>query len=188
MSTSDRTVCDQTKALYISHNDWLVGWLRQRVGCVETAADLAQDTFVRLLNKPRPVKYVKQGDTRARAYLGTIARGLCIDHWRRRDVEQAWLEALAANPEAVEPSPEQRLLVIEALLAFNAMLRQLPQQVADAFIMSQVEGLTYKEIATQLKVSERTVKKYMARAVLHCALTMSAPASQTQAMQGGSDD
>lgn len=170
MPPSDGAVCEHTEALYFSHHSWLVAWLHQRLGCVETAADLAQDTFVRLLRRPRPVRYAKQGDTRARAYLGTIARGLCIDHWRRRDVEQAWLEALAAQPEAVEPSPEQRLLIIETLLAFNAMLRQLPERVANTFILSQVEGLTYKEISDQLQVSERTIKKYMVRAVLHCAL------------------
>ena len=170
MPSADSGVCDQTEALYLSHHPWLVRWLQRRLGCVDTAADLAQDTFVRLLRRPRSVRYSKGSDNRARAYLGTIANGLCIDHWRRRDVERALLEALAARPQAEEPAPEHRLLVIEALLAFDAMLRQLPDRVADAFILSQVEGLTYREIGGRLGVSERMVKKYMARAVLHCAM------------------
>ena len=172
MPPDNDAVFDRTEALYLSHHPWLVSWLKQRLGCVDTAADLAQDTFVRLLKKPRQIKYTDEGDTRARAYLSTIAKGLCVDHWRRRDVEQAWLEALAAQPERVEPSPEQRLLVIEAILAFNTMLRQLPERVADAFILSQVLGLTYKEVSARLQVSERTIIKYMSRAVLHCALYM----------------
>ena len=174
MPSAESTVCDQTEALYVSHHAWLVRWLQRKLGCVETAADLAQDTFVRLLRKSCPARYPNGSDNRMRAYLGTIANGLCIDHWRRRDIERALLEALAARPQAEEPAPEQRLLVIEALSEFDALLRQLPERVADAFILSQVEGLTYRQIGGRLGVSERMVKKYMARAVLHCA-TMASP-------------
>ncbi|WP_277422996.1 sigma factor, partial [Pseudomonas viridiflava] len=36
-------------ALYHDHHRWLNGWLRQRTDCPHNAADLAQDTFVRVL-------------------------------------------------------------------------------------------------------------------------------------------
>lgn len=36
--------------------------------------------------------------------------------------------------------------------------------------MAQVHGMTYKEIGAELGVSDRMVKKYMAQAMLHCAL------------------
>jgi RNA polymerase sigma-70 factor (ECF subfamily) len=160
----------QTEAIYAAHNDWLKAWLYRRLGCVDTAADLAQDTFLRLLHRPRMVQHGHHGDTRARAYLSTIANGLCIDHWRRRDIEQAWREAVAACEQPVQASEEHHLLVIDALLAFDAMLRQLPTRVADVFIMSQVEGWTYREIAQRLAVSDRTVKRDMAQAMLHCAV------------------
>lgn len=99
-----------------------------------------------------------------------MANGLCIDLWRRREVEQAWLAALAAHPEAAEPSPEHRAIVIETLCEVGAMLSRLPAKAASAFIFAQVHGMRYHEIAARLGVSERMVKKYMARAMLHCAL------------------
>ena len=111
-----------------------------------------------------------EGAPQARQYLRTMANGLCIDLWRRREVEQAWLDALAAHPEAVAPSAEERAIVIETLCGIDAMLRQLPEKVATAFVLSQLHGLRYREIAVQLQVSERMVKKYMARAMLHCVL------------------
>ena len=47
------TVGDQAReecgALYAEHHRWLLGWLRQRLGCLHDAADLAQDTFIRVL-------------------------------------------------------------------------------------------------------------------------------------------
>lgn len=154
--------------LYHHHHGWLSGWLRKRVGCHEAAAELAQDTFLRLLVKTPPLS-VKEGSG-ARRYLRTVADGLCIDMWRRKSIEQAWLETLAARPQVVEASLETRALVIETLCEIDTMLGRLPANVASAFIMSQVEGLTYKKIAEELGVSDRMVKKYMARAMLECVL------------------
>ncbi len=105
-----------------------------------------------------------------RAYLHTIAKGLLINHWRRRQIEQAYLDALALQPEPVAPSPESQALIVETLLQVDAMLAQLPAKVRSAFLMSQLQGMTYAAIAIELGVSERMVKKYMAQAMLHCLL------------------
>lgn len=152
--------------LYLDHHNWLQAWLRRRLGCAADAADLAQDAFVRLLATPKRFNSPPE----ARGYLRTMANGLCIDLWRRREVEQAWLQALACRPEAVEPSPEQRALIVETLLEIGDMLSRLSQKAASAFIMAQVDGLPYREIATQLGVSDRMIKKYIAQAMLQCAL------------------
>ncbi|VFR36487.1 RNA polymerase sigma-70 factor, ECF subfamily [plant metagenome] len=150
--------------LYQAHYGWLRAWLMRRLGSASDAADLAQDAFVRLLVAPRGFDS-PQG---ARAYLRTMGNGLCIDLWRRREVERAWRDTLSAQ--AVSPSPEHQAIVIETLLEVGAMLRRLPAKVADAFVMAQVEGLKYRDIAVRLGVSERMVKKYMAQALVHCAL------------------
>lgn len=160
--------------LYRDHHDWLHGLLRRRLGCSETAADLAHDAFVRLLVRPPSLA----GYRAARAYLGSVARGLCVDLWRRREVERAYLEALAARPEPVYPSAEQRALVIEILCEVDAMLRRLPPRVAEAFVLAQIHGLTYRRVAERLAVSERMVKKYMAQAMLQCALIEAGLAEQ----------
>lgn len=41
------------ETLYSEHHGWLQNWLSRRLGCPSLAADLAQDTFVRLLSHPR---------------------------------------------------------------------------------------------------------------------------------------
>lgn len=152
--------------LYREHHLWLREWLRRKLGCSETAADLAQDTFVRLLTRP----YSIENSETSRRLLSTVAKGLCIDLWRKRRIEAAWLEALSNRPELEAPSPESQLLVIEALCQVDAMLHKLPKKVASAFLLAQVDGLTYRAIAERLEVSERMVKKYMAQAMLHCLL------------------
>lgn len=152
--------------LYTDHHGWLRALLRRRLGNSFDAADLAHDAFTRLLVKPRSFDSFDG----ARAYLSTVARGLCVDLWRRREVEQAWLAALAAQPEALQCSAEQSAIVLEALGQVDAMLRSLPANVAQAFMLGMVHGMTDKEVALRLGVSDRMVRKYMARALLHCML------------------
>ncbi len=151
---------------YADHHGWLNGWLRRQLGCSQRAADLAQDTFVRVLSKDDDMAAIRE----PRAYLHTIAKGLLINHWRRRQIEQAYLDALVLQPEPVTPSPESQALIVETLLRIDAMLTQLPTRVRSAFLMSQLHGMTYAAIATELGVSERMVKKYMAQAMLHCLM------------------
>ncbi len=150
--------------LYVDHQGWLNGWLRRQLGCSQRAADLAQDTFVRVLSKDQGLDSIRE----PRAYLHIIARGLLINHWRRRQIEQAYLEAIALQPEALAPSPESQALVVETLMQVDAMLARLPEKVRRAFLLSQLHGMTYAAIAIELGVSERMVKKYMAQAMLHC--------------------
>ena len=151
-------------SLYVDHHGWLHGLLYRRLGCSETAADLAQDTYLRLLTRDQDVA----GIDRPRAYLARIAQGLLANHWRRRDIEQAYLDALRAAPEATAPSPETHHLIIDSLYRLDALLQTLPDKVRRAFLMSRLEGRRYRDIAGTLGVSERMVKKYMAQAMLHC--------------------
>ena len=149
--------------LYTGHHRWLVSWLRQRLSCSESAADLAQDPFTRILSA-RESLYV----TEAKVLLTTIARGLVIDHYRRRSLEAAFLDALALLPEPQAPSPETRLMVLETLAQIDALLDGLPAKVRRAFLLSQLDGWTYADIAAELKVSVSSVQQYMTRAYTAC--------------------
>lgn len=155
-------------SLYADHHGWLVGWLRQRLGCSQQAADFAQDTFVRVLLTERRGGL---GDLREpRYFLGTVARRVLVDSFRRRALEQAYLQALAQAPSAVELSPEERLLLLETLHAVDAMLSGLGRKVKQAFLLSQLQGLGYKEIAQRMGVSVSSVTKYVAKGAEHCLL------------------
>ncbi|MNV56621.1 putative RNA polymerase sigma factor FecI [compost metagenome] len=99
-----------------------------------------------------------------RAFLTTIAKRQIFQLWRRRDLEQAYLETLALQSEAVVPSTEERQQFIEALDAVAAALEGLPAKAQQAFLYSQLDGLTYGEIAARLGVSASMVRQYMAQA------------------------
>lgn len=165
MSTADVLEPVDIGLLYTCHNSWLRGWLRKRLNCSETAADLAQDTFLRLITSRRPVNQL--GDE-PRALLTHIAKGLVIDLWRRQDVEKAYLEAIAHLPEPQVPSTEEQVLILEALCRIEAMLRELPELTRTIFLLAQLDGLKYQQIATQLDISLPTVKRHMRTGFLAC--------------------
>lgn len=154
------------ESLYLSHQGWLQGWLRRRLGDSFDAADMAQDVFMRLLT--RQTAQSRPGLREPRAYLSTIANGLLVDHWRRRELERAWLETLAQWPEAQAPSPESRLIFLETLIAIDRMLDSLKPRVRSAFLWAQLEGLTCPQIAERLGVSLATAERYIAAALRHC--------------------
>lgn len=152
------------RQLYREHHGWLKDWLRRRLGCGEVAADLAQDTFVRVIQRRQKPEVIR----RPRAFLATIAHGIVVNHWRRQDIERAYLKALASQPEPAAVSPEEQHLILETLHEIDAALSRLPDKVCRAFLMAQLDGLTYHRIGAELGVSERMVKKYMAHAMLTC--------------------
>ena len=77
------------------------------------------------------------------------------------------LPAFCSN-EALALSPEERLQLLQTLDAIDAMLDGLPHKALGAFVLSQLDGLTYAQIAERLAISERTVKRHMALGFEHC--------------------
>ncbi len=162
---SDQAPAPTLEALYCDHHSWLVGMLRRKLGNGDSAADLAQDTFLRVLAN-RNVDAI----LRPREYLATIARGLVTDAYRRQAIERAYLETLAARPEPVAISPETRAILLETVLAIDRMLDQLGSRTREIFLLAQFEELTYAQVGARLGVSLTTVKKHMVRALTQCLL------------------
>lgn len=167
MSRSDTEVAhhEHFQALYRDHNSWLRGWLRKRLSNSADAADLAQDAFIRVL-----VARTAHSLQQPRHYLTTIARGLLIDLYRRRSVEQAYLDVLMSRPEVQAPSAETRAMILDSLLAIDRVLDGLGQRTRQIFLAVQLDGLTYEKAAERFDVSVTTVRKHLAKGLMHCLL------------------
>ena len=75
---------------------------------------------------------------------------------------------LRGLPPTLVPSPEERALVLEALQQLDELLDGLPAPVKRAFLLSQMDSLTQRQIAQQLNVTERTVSRHLTRAAEQC--------------------
>ena len=88
---SDSLTCAQPTLhdLYRDHGSWLESWLSRRLGNAWDAADLSQDTFLRVLASAQPIGQLQE----PRAYLVTLGKRLLSNFYQRRSLEKAYLEA-----------------------------------------------------------------------------------------------
>ena len=143
---------DAVHLLYRAHHGWLHNWLRAKLGDSFDAADLAQDTFVRVLRHRHELDALRE----PRAYLTTIAKRLVLNLHRRRSLERAYLDALATLPEAHAPSPEQGLLMPPI---GNTLYLMPPYVAGDAEIDRLVDGTlaSLDAVATTRTLEDRDV-------------------------------
>lgn len=158
---------DVMHSLYANHHNWLYTWIRKRLDSQYDAADLTQDTFLRVHAKQNAAT-IKE----PKAYLATIAKGLVCHFYRRRSLEQAYLELLATQPEFFVISPEHEFILLQTLEEVDRLLNGLPDQVKQVFLLSQIEGKKYQQIADEMQLSLATVKRYMKQAYVKCLILM----------------
>lgn len=165
MPASETALQRDIATLYIHHDGWLQSWLRRQLGCAHQAADLSHDTFEQLLRaKPQALPEMRE----PRAYLTTIAKRVLFNFWRRRDLEQAYLDALATCNDDTAPSAEERAAVLQALEQLDAALHHLPAKVRRVFLMNQLEDMSYGQIAAALGMPVISVRRAMAKAIAAC--------------------
>lgn len=162
----------QVRMLYCDHHGWLFAWLRRKLGCGHHAADVAQDTFVRILGSRDALLGLRE----PRAYLVTTAKRLLIDQARRELIEKAYLQelALASAQTAYAPSTEEIMETVQALMQIEAALCGLSDKARQAFLLCYLEGHTHVSAAQQLGVSSKMVQKYLIQALAHCHSALSA--------------
>ncbi|MCY1390508.1 putative RNA polymerase sigma factor FecI [compost metagenome] len=160
--SADNNHLRTVEALYSGHQGWLYARLHRKLGNALDAADLVHDTFARILASN--VGVIEE----PRAYLNRVAGGILANWCQRQALERAYLAALEHLPSPEAPSPERRYLVLETLHEIDAMLDTLPPLVKRAFLLSQIGGMKYEDIAEQIGVSLITVKRYMKQAFLQC--------------------
>ncbi|NRN28165.1 ferric citrate uptake sigma factor FecI [Photorhabdus heterorhabditis] len=153
------------ESFYGAHHGWLQNWLTRKLQSSFDADDVAQDTFLRVITNDS-LQTIRD----PKSFLCTIAKRVMIDLFRRNALEKAYLELLAQQSEALMPSPEIRQCQLETLQQIDQMIDGLSSKTRQAFLLSQLENLTYSDIAARLNVSVSSVKKYMAKATEHCLL------------------
>ena len=127
-------------------------------GSREDAEDLVQETFARVLSRPR----VLQGDEDL-YYLMRVLRNTFLTSIRtasRRPVTVPELEELPAADPRPTSRPERAIEVSE----LYATIAELPEDFRLAIVAVDVLGLSYREAARALKVREATITTRLFRA------------------------
>ena len=151
--------------LFRCHGKELLAFAGRRSGD-DSAEDLVQDAYLRLLEHPEP-----ESIGNPRAYLYKITANLGINDFHRRRIRSGEAGEPPVDPDTLispQPSPEDATDGAIRCDRFLAVLDDLPEACRDAFILHKLDGLTYPQVAEALGVSPKTAQRYIAKAWQHC--------------------
>ena len=120
--------------------------------------DFRQEVYVRVCEAAQ-----REIPTAARSFMLTTARNLIVDRVRLRQVVPidvvADLESLDTAIE--DPGPELTVLARDELRRLQTALDRLPSRCREAVVLGRIEGLTGREIASRMGISEKTVSMHL---------------------------
>lgn len=154
------------KGLFLAHRRELQAYLTNKLKDAETAADLTQEAFLR---------YAEQNTAdganvaHGRSYLYRTAHNLAIDHVRQKARQKTDASAHddMADIADDQPTQEEQADARQKLDRLRAAVAELPERTRQIFVLNRIEGLSYAETAERLGISESSVQKHLARALLH---------------------
>lgn len=155
------------EVLLARHRRPLFNFLLRSVREPARAEDLLQDVFLRIIQNAADF----QGQAKFTTWMYTIARNLCVDHARKMSHRRhASLDAsppgednspLIARLANQDPSPDRTAAAPQLREQIARAVEALPEEQREVFLMRQLHGLGFAEIASVVGVSENTVKSRM---------------------------
>ncbi|MGS0646772.1 RNA polymerase sigma factor [Komagataeibacter melomenusus] len=135
----------------------------------DDAEDHLQSAFVKYLERPdgsigHPEAYITRSavnlshNARRREQVGCIAPG-------------GWDDTLG-DVRDTAPTQEKVYQARERMIRFHAGCQRLPRRTRQAFVLHRVEKMTYRDIARLMDISESSVEKHIARALVFLSAWM----------------
>jgi RNA polymerase sigma factor (sigma-70 family) len=134
------------------------------------AADLVQEVYLRMLRVNDPEAILNP-----EAYLFTVAGNLLRENAvaDRRHAQEVSVEAAEPMPALTSiPGFEAAVDATQRVARLREVIEELPLKCSTAVILQYRDGLSLQDIAAQLEVSPRMVKRYLAQALSHCRRRM----------------
>jgi RNA polymerase sigma-70 factor (family 1) len=150
--------------LYLRYWDKLLVVAGNRIDDYALAEEAVQDVFISLWKRRHTIELTHALST----YLAVAIKYRVIRQQQNQFRYIHKLEASANDTEeSFAPSADEHLLEKEILQRIEASVLQLPEKCRIVFRMSREDGKTYRQIATELEISEKTVEQHMSKAIKH---------------------
>jgi RNA polymerase sigma factor (sigma-70 family) len=130
-------------------------------GDPDSARDAVQEAFIDFWRRRRA--WVDSGSPRA--YLYRAVRHQLLDERRKRKVRESWAAREQLRPPPRPADPGQILAATRAEEAFSEAVASLPPRRREAFSLVVLRGLSHREAADVLDVSEQTVANQVSTAL-----------------------
>ena len=154
------------RAFINEHRDRVYNVVLNKVQQAEDAEEITQDVFVDVFRKPESFR----GESAVSTWLYRIAVNKSIDHLRKKQSRSKWsiTRLFSSGDDMNEPKDLSHPGVLsenreKTTLLFKAM-KKLPDKQHTAWVLSEMENLSYKEISEVMNVSVSSVESLLFRA------------------------
>ncbi len=146
----------------LPHRPWLRHWIAMRFPREADLDDVVQESFERVLHRADPAQV-----RNPRAYLGQTAHIIVLGRMRRRQVVQFELcdDFGAIGLQCGEPLPDEQCIAREALARVELAFAALPERTRRVVQLRRLDGLSLRDTAAELGVTESAIEKHMSRAM-----------------------
>jgi RNA polymerase sigma factor (sigma-70 family) len=153
------------------HGPQLKSYLKGTFPSVRDIDDVVQESYLRIW-KAKAAQPIHS----AKAFLYKIARHLALDTIRKHGNSPLDSVGDPAVSRVIDSSPDaaEALISKETLHHLADAIADLPDRCREVVILHKLKGLTHKEVAAQLNLSDRTVEKHCYKGLKHCAAYLKA--------------
>jgi RNA polymerase sigma factor (sigma-70 family) len=151
--------------LFREHNRSLVLYLTTRLKDIQSAREVAQEAYVRLLQleSTGTVSFL-------RAYLFKIAGNIAIDRLRQQQTRARYDQPKEWDDIFMEPSTERTLIAREELDHLRQLVAELPEKYQQAFRLHRLEEHSFADISEHMGIKERMVRRYVTNTLVYLRL------------------
>ncbi len=167
--------CEAFDEIVARYKDGIYNYIWRMVSNRDDAEDLAQEVFVRAFTSMKSFRR----ESNVKTWLYRIATNLCIDRYRRANIEKQLITPLERSTDCDDEAkpvdvpdatydPQRTYDRTELQAEVQQALLKLPDKLRSAIILYDIEGMTYEEIAETFSCPIGTVKSriFNARAQL----------------------
>ena len=132
----------------------------------DEAKEITQNVFFKFWKKRASLNI----DSNLNAYLFRMTKNECLDYFKHQKVKANYHDVIqreraSLNQTSLQDHPDLLLIESELEEKVNQILNELPPRCKQIFIKSRFEGLKYKEIASEMNISIKTVEHQIAKAL-----------------------
>jgi RNA polymerase sigma-70 factor (ECF subfamily) len=154
LKSGDRIAFDE---IFNRFADPIHAYIRLRLNGAEEADDVLQEVFIRLWHRRQSINI----HTSFRNYLYTIVQHCITDHLRAAKRKRYTLTDDLPEPAVETSGPDEQIQYKQVYHMWRGAMNKLPGQMRRIYTMKNEDQLSVKEIATELKLSEQTVKNQL---------------------------
>lgn len=150
------------KSLYFTYFRRMMRFTTLYVSSAVEAEEIVSDTFLAVWNNRKSLLKIANFD----AYIYSIAKHKAISYYRTIHMEQIELNEISIDLFTyTETTPEDDLISKERINQLNKAIDALPAKCKAAFKLVREDKLKYKEVATILDISVKTLEAHLSTAI-----------------------